>query len=249
MIADVGDGSQPVWSPLGREVLLWNLHLTAPVYFAEARPVTKESDSIPPLGSVVLDGTQTVYASSLDASLVIPLQVTPGGRSVQPSPAQVADQLDALGLAKDTSVQAVHTTLGNPAQDASITALPAQLQPAMQSTSLLRQAAGLYTVANFGGASRIWALHLSFAAATLAAYAAGITQLYAELKTGSGLALTVIELAVAAASQAENGDSDLVFTAGLNVPAADTLILDVNNNVALTNGTLRASCTALYSSP
>ncbi len=266
-IVDVDNRPVPLFPPgLGRPVLLWNLSLTRTAYISPARPVTPDSDSIPPLGSVTVDGEEQLFASSLDPLALIPVQVTPGGLSAMASPAQAADQLSLLGLMKDTTgsainttlgapgqdttLQTIHTTLGIPSQDTTLAAIPAALQPALSSASLVRQGttAGAL-VHTFAAASRLWALHLSFACATDASYTPALANVYAELKTGSGLALTLVELAVSDVKQAINGDSDQGYFNPIPVAAGNTLLLDVNNGAGVLGATLRASCSILYSSP
>jgi hypothetical protein len=59
---------------------------------------------IPPLGSVTVDMSKTIWGTA--PANTLPLLVFPGGGNWAPSPAQVAAQINALGLAKDTSVNA-----------------------------------------------------------------------------------------------------------------------------------------------
>lgn len=97
---------------------------------------------IPPLGSVTVAMDKTIWGTAPAGTL--PLLVFPGGGNWAPSPAQVAAQINALGLAKDTTLQGttsavnapafgpakdttvnlVNTTLGAPAQDSIRTAIP-----------------------------------------------------------------------------------------------------------------------------
>ena len=58
--------------------------------------------TIPPLGSVTVDASKTIWGLAPTGTL--PLLIFPGGGNWAPSPAQVAAQINALGLAKDTSV-------------------------------------------------------------------------------------------------------------------------------------------------
>lgn len=61
---------------------------------------------VDPLGSVAVDGKSDVYAGVLEAGLEAELDTLQGATYWAPSPAQVAAQINALGLAKDTSVNA-----------------------------------------------------------------------------------------------------------------------------------------------
>jgi hypothetical protein len=64
---------------------------------------------IPPLGSVTVDMSKTIWG--LAPANTLPLLVFPGGGNWAPSPAQVAAQINALGLAKETT-QAAQTSGG-----------------------------------------------------------------------------------------------------------------------------------------
>lgn len=74
--------------------------------------------SVPPLGSVTLGQTNhDTWISTNGANYIVNAYLMPNGSNWTPSPAQVAAQINALGLAKDTSVNNVNTTLGVPAQN------------------------------------------------------------------------------------------------------------------------------------
>lgn len=105
-----------------------------------------------------------------------------------------------------------------------------------------------YTFAKSG---RLFAAEISFAVGTNASYAASVTQLYAEVSTLSGLNLGTVELAVAGASQAVNGQGGLTLPdAGVPVAAGDKLRLDVNNGATLgTGGVMRATCEVFFTIP
>lgn len=76
---------------------------------------------IPPLGSLALANAKNdTWISTGGVSVTVTALLLPAGTQWTPSPAQVAAQINALGLAKDTTVNAVKTTLGAPAQDGSI---------------------------------------------------------------------------------------------------------------------------------
>lgn len=91
---------------------------------------------IPALGAVTVDASKSLWV--LGPANTQPLIVIPGGGNWAPSPAQVAAQINALGLMKDTTGQAINTTaggttgavntvngtLGAPAQDSIRTAIP-----------------------------------------------------------------------------------------------------------------------------
>lgn len=66
---------------------------------------------IDPLGSMAVDGTETLFGQGVQATGTISIDVKQGATNWAPSPAQVAAQINALGLAKDTTVNNVHTDL------------------------------------------------------------------------------------------------------------------------------------------
>jgi hypothetical protein len=105
------------------------------------------------------------------------------------------------------------------------------------------------TFYTFTGNGRIWAAHLSYAIGANSTYpAATISQVYAQIVTGSGIVLGVIELTAFGPNQGGNGDGDLAIP-GIPVLSGDTIKLDVNNGVAVANASMRASTTVLYSIP
>lgn len=84
--------------------------------------------SVPPLGSITLDaGKHDVWVSTNGGNYTVQAFLMPNGSNWVPSPAQVAAQIDALGLAKETTQQTgntlignVNSTLGTPAQDGTV---------------------------------------------------------------------------------------------------------------------------------
>lgn len=102
---------------------------------------------IDPLGSVTVDGTEDIYLQAITG--VPTVDVVPGATSWVASPAQVAAQINALGLAKDTSVNGVTSVLGTPAQDATIAGVNTTLgSPAQQITPVVLRQLG-----SIGGAA------------------------------------------------------------------------------------------------
>lgn len=91
--------------------------------------------SVPPLGSITLDTSKhDVWVSTNGAAYIVTAYLLPNGSNWVPSPAQVAAQINALGLAKDTTVQstntistATNTILGTPAQTTDINAVKTTL--------------------------------------------------------------------------------------------------------------------------
>ena len=150
LLVPVGPATQQVLAGTGQpgsSVLLVNPDITQTAYAgyrSSIAPGGTNTIAIPPLGSAAVDASRTIYACAPAAML---LQVVPGGTSWAPSPAQISAQISALGLARDTSVQAtttvlntgialpsgaardtsvqaVSTTLGTPAQTVDIAGLP-----------------------------------------------------------------------------------------------------------------------------
>lgn len=98
-------------------VLLINSDITNSAFIGN--DVGSQPIPIPPLGSVTINyNSKDVWISTTSANVII--YEMPNGSQWTPSPAQIATQINALGLAKDTSVQTVNTTLGTPAQKADV---------------------------------------------------------------------------------------------------------------------------------
>lgn len=83
---------------------------------------------IPPLGSVTLNaGKHDIWVSTNGGAFTVGAFLMPNGSNWVPSPAQVAAQINALGLAKETTqvsgntlINTVNTTLGTPPQKSDI---------------------------------------------------------------------------------------------------------------------------------
>lgn len=77
---------------------------------------------IPALGSVTLTSVpgHDTWISTGGVNVSVQGLLLPQGSNWTPSPAQVAAQINALGLAKDVTVAGVNTTLGAPAQNATV---------------------------------------------------------------------------------------------------------------------------------
>jgi hypothetical protein len=95
-------------------VLIANNDILNILYIGESPNVSSGSSDVtqvPPLGAIVFGAGKNWYAAT-DPGKTAQIFVIPGATSWTPSPAQVAAQLNALGLAKDTSVQATTTAVG-----------------------------------------------------------------------------------------------------------------------------------------
>lgn len=158
-----------VGAPLNRGVQLasgWTLannDQVNPVWVGVS-PGLKANDSgtvqVAPLGSIPVDPTLTSYVVS--AGPLVQCFLMPGGGTWAPSPAQVAAQINALGLmkdstggaintnvtgvSKDVTVSLVNTTLGAPAQDSIRTAIPNNIAatgvPLLNLKNVLQNVAG-----------------------------------------------------------------------------------------------------------
>lgn len=84
--------------------------------------------SVPPLGSMTLGAdNHDIWVSTNGGNYIVSAYLMPNGSNWTPSPAQVAAQINALGLAKDTTLQTTNTIsgntntiLGSPAQDSTV---------------------------------------------------------------------------------------------------------------------------------
>lgn len=72
---------------------------------------TTNASPVQPLGYTVMDGTRQLYGICPGGSAV--LNVTPGGISQSASPAQIAAQINAIGLAKDSTLQTTNVNTNN----------------------------------------------------------------------------------------------------------------------------------------
>jgi hypothetical protein len=105
-----------------------------------------------------------------------------------------------------------------------------------------------YTLFTFPKKGRIWGASLSVSIAASASYAGATSNVYAELATGSGITLEIVELAVTNINQVEVDHGDMPLN-GLPIAAGDTILLDVNNGTLISDTTIRASGFVLYSVP
>lgn len=129
----VGPVPVQVCPPLGqgKTVTVYNADLTNVVTFGRSNSIQRNASNgapIQPLTSAVLSAEKALYAVA--PSGTAPIVVLPDGGSMSPSPAQIAAQIQALGLATEATQQIVKTntadtvtTLGTPAQDPTVTGL------------------------------------------------------------------------------------------------------------------------------
>ncbi len=102
--------------------MLVNPDITNPIFIGN--DPGSQLISVPALGSVTLDASKhDIWVSTNGGNYTVNAYLMPNGSNWVPSPAQVAAQINALGLAKDTTVQTTNTTLGSPAQNATVSGL------------------------------------------------------------------------------------------------------------------------------
>lgn len=107
-------GTRPVFllskqAAKGQVFTVANFDIVNPVYVSAEKSftsITSDAIAIPPLGSMPISGDIDTYAVSTIAAGVS-IGVMPGSGGWSPSPAQISAQINALGLAKDTSVNGV----------------------------------------------------------------------------------------------------------------------------------------------
>ena len=96
----------------GMSVTFANQDLTQNVTIARRNNFTQNGSNtavVPPLGSITVDASKTIWG--LAPSGTLPLLVFPGGGNWAPSPAQVAAQIAALGLATEATQVGQNTTI------------------------------------------------------------------------------------------------------------------------------------------
>lgn len=188
-----------------------------------------------------------------DQRRVPPIPYTPGSRSGTTT--QVTN-FATSGLALDTTVQAVNSTLGVPQQDHTGQGLLTQIQtagaqpwvPNMHSASSILQGPGAspYTVHTFAAPSRIWGASVSMGVGVSGG--SGTKQYYSLVKTAGGIVLAFVELVTEGATD-KDSNTNTVQIPGIPVISGDQILLDVNAGAAISGGVGRASCNVLYSVP
>lgn len=108
--------------------------------------------SLPALGSVTVDGSKSIWA--LAPVNTTPILILPGGGQWAPAPSQVAASINALGLMKDTTGQAINTTAGGTttAVNGTLTGIPNNIAttgaPALSKSTLLTSGNNTVLAAN-----------------------------------------------------------------------------------------------------
>ncbi len=157
----VGPAPAQVCPPLGKgtTVTVYNADILNVVTVSRSRSISQNGTNgapIQPLTSAVLDASTALYAVAPQGTA--PLVLLPQGGSMSPSPAQIATQISALGLMKDTTGQAINASVG--ALPVGIAETGAPLQLGSTETPAAGASWGPYTFApaNQSGGSYLLAI-------------------------------------------------------------------------------------------
>jgi hypothetical protein len=122
--------------------LLVNPDITNQIFIGNDQAV--QPISVPALGSLTLtpDSKHDIWVSTGGANVTVNAYLMPNGSNWTPSPAQVAAQINALGLAKDTTVGGV-TTAVNATPGATATQIAGSGVPLLRKTTTLGNGSAL----------------------------------------------------------------------------------------------------------
>ena len=227
-----------VWAGSG-PVLLANQDLVNAVTVGTMSSVfidSQAADVVPPLGSIAYIGGSTLYAIAPAGTAA--LEVIAGGTSWAPSPADVALQIQDLGLAKDATVQATNSLL-----DMGVAPFVENLT---SYSKILQGPTTGKVIRTLTTNSRLWLASLSYAITSSGG--TGSNQGYARIFTQSGLDLCIVEAAVSENPDSANGNQTPAF-GGIELLDGDVINLDVNGGTTFNGCVQRASCTVLLSTP
>jgi hypothetical protein len=233
----VGPQVSHVWSGNG-PVLLANQDLVNAVTVGTSTTVfidSQAADVIPPLGSIAYVGGQALYAIAPAGTAA--LLAISGGTSWAPSPAQVALQIQALGLAKDSSVLATNSRLAS--------GVPPAVS-GLDSGSQILQGPGTYTTYTFANNGRIWAANISYSMGSSGG--TGSNQGYARVRVSGGATLAIVECCVVG-NPADDSNTDSQTFPGLSVGSGTVIQLDVNGGTGITGVVQRGSGLVVVSIP
>jgi hypothetical protein len=104
------------------------------------------------------------------------------------------------------------------------------------------------TFYTFPTTAHLWSATLAFTIVTAPAYTPGITKCFADLSTGSGIALLTVELGVAAVNDHDSNTVAVGFN-GIPVAAGDTLVLNINNGTTVPNLNQQATAIVGFATP
>lgn len=129
----IGLTVEQIWAKGQGNALIINTDLVNSLFVSQSNVISANDISIPPLGSMGVDGTSNWYASTL-AAFGIATQIAPGVTQWTPSPAQVAAQINALGLATLNEQVNQNTAIPNNISTTGVPLLSLQSQIASQSS-------------------------------------------------------------------------------------------------------------------
>lgn len=139
----IGNTVEQLWAKGQGNALIINTDIVHSLFVSLSNVISANDITIPPLGTMAVDGSANWYASTLTNQYGIATQIAPGVTSWNPSPAQVAAQISALGLARESTQQAgntligtVNSTLGSPAQDGTVATVASNTTGAAKDSSL-----------------------------------------------------------------------------------------------------------------
>lgn len=253
-IVNAGDGA----------TLIVNRDLTNQVAYGSGDIVGSNINAysiIDPLGSIVVDGNNDVYVLALSGTPTI--DVVAGAAQWTASPAQVAQQINALGLAKDATVQGVakdatvtgvakDTTLGTLAKDATVakdttvTAVAGhtsgvQTAGGLQSTAIRLSSAGTFTILT--GKAYIYAAWMSWSFVGNASVAAILTSEAVAYITSTNQPIIGAAGRITTPNQALSSSNSIALP-GLILAAGDTISLFMPPTP--TNSVQVVSCGLIY---
>jgi hypothetical protein len=250
-------GPQQIWSKgSGANPFIFNNDTVNTLYVGTKADVNRQdiSSCIPffPLAGQVWPDVE-IWAF---APVAVNMLITPGGSQIALSPVQIQLALNAAGLMKDTTGQAIHSTLGVPAQSHDVTtSLPVNLQatgvppfvPGIKAVSAvqLNPPGSPTTLITFTQDGTIWYAGLNLAVASNAAYAATDGPFSYMYLTNPANILLSCQCAINGPGQAQTSDQNISF-GGIAVKAGDTIVVNINNGNTIANAFIRASATILY---
>ena len=231
----------PAYGQSGSPFRVTNLDEVNSVSLDSDLTITAQSTSLPQQATVTYQGNRDVWASSLSATTTVLVDVDDDSLTWD-NPIGVQIALNALGLAKDSTVA------GLPGLIQTMGAPPYILNLRSVGDVNYSAAGSPYTLVTFSGNSRVWYVGLSLAVATDASYAGGLVGTYAKVRTGSNFEIIACQANFGSPEESVASNNNLSL-GGLPFSGGDTLVLDVNNAVNVTDAFIRASVTVLWSTP
>jgi hypothetical protein len=237
----VGPVPVQICPPLGQgqSVTIYNQDVNNVVTIGTSPGITPDaSNGVPlqPLTPGTFPASKALYgvAPAGTASLVI----IPEGGTLSPSPAQIAAQIAASGLAT-AALQTTQMATGIPPNVPNVGSWALDnLTPAVS-----------YTLHTFTNASRLWYGSLGLAVATdNTSYASGLMRIFAQMLVG-GNPVRTAQCAIGGTGEAMESHRDITF-GGLSIPAGTSVTINVNAGIGGIAGLyITASADILGSTP